>query len=189
VKIHSLVATVGVTLLATLAAAPVAYSDAADITGEMITSGRFGLSVTPTTRALALPHMAPGDKVTAPITATNVGTLAQRYSVRSVTTGSAILAAQLELTIKTGVTTCTDAGFDTDGTAVYTAGDLGSETGTKVIGDPAVGFQAGDRRLAAATSEVLCFQVLLPASTGNKFQSLTTGSTLTFDAEQIKDHR
>jgi hypothetical protein len=82
---------------------------------------------------------------------------------------------------------CTDAGFGTDGTALYTAGDLGSETGANDIGDSAAGLQAGDRTLAASTSEVLCSQALLPASTGN-VRSLKTGATLTVNAEQITDN-
>ncbi|MDO8613371.1 MAG: hypothetical protein Q7R32_11200 [Dehalococcoidia bacterium] len=48
--------------------------------------------------------------------------------------------------------------------------------------------QAGDRALAAGASDVLCFLVSLPLSTGNGFQSLTTTPTFDFVAEQTKNN-
>ena len=150
--------------------------------------------------------MAPGDKVTEPLTVTNSGSLAFRYAGSSVTTENT-LAAQLDLTIKTGVTTCTNAGFGTDGTVIYGAAALGSTGGTNVVGNPATGAQAGDRYLSsstdvvdadgtypagagpdAPTSEVLCFQVELPSGTGDSFQGLTTTATFSFDAEQRRNN-
>ena len=71
-------------------------------------------------------------------------------------------AAQLEFTIRTGVTQCANAGFGLTGSAVYSAGDLGSTEGAKVIGDSLPGQQAGDRLLAGKASEVLCAQILCP---------------------------
>jgi hypothetical protein len=140
------------------------------------------------TASFAMANMAPGDKVTAPITVANTGTLAQLYSVTSVTTENR-LAGQLELTIKTGVTRCTDEGFGRTGIVAYSAGDLGSTAGTQIIGDSLQGQQAGDRLLAPAVSEVLCAQVLLPTSTTNAFQNLTTAATLTFNAEEAINNR
>ena len=71
------------------------------------------------TSEITLAGMAPGAKVAAPVTVTNTGMLPpavcrglsgmpwpQRYAVASVTTEDS-LVAQLELTVKTGVTTCT----------------------------------------------------------------------------------
>ena len=95
------------------------------------------------------------------------------------------LAAQLDLTIKTGVRTCDNTGFALTGTAVYGAAALGSVAGAKVIGDSATGAQAGDRTLAAKGSEVLCAQILLPLNTGSTYQARTTTATLHFNAEQI----
>jgi hypothetical protein len=160
------------------------FTDTDAIAGNTFTSGSVNLSATPTTSAITMAGMAPGDRVTAPITVSNTGTLPLLYAVSSVTTED-VVAAQLELTIKTGVTTCSNAGFATDGVAVYSAGDLGSTTGTKLIGDSAQGPQAGDRALAASASEVLCAQVVLPTTTDNTFQNKSTTATLTFNAEQI----
>jgi hypothetical protein len=117
----------------------------------------------------------------------NAGTLQLRYAVTSTTTENA-LAAQLDLTVKTGVTTCTNGGFATDGTVVYGPGDLGSTTGVNLIGDPGTGAQAGDRTLNAGANEVLCFRVSLPLATGNSFQGLTTTATVAFVAEQTANN-
>jgi hypothetical protein len=104
------------------------------------------------------------------------------------TTTEDVLAAELDLTIKTGVTTCSNADFDTDGTVIYGPAALGSVAGVNVIGDPTQGAQAGDRVLAAAASEVLCFNVLLPASAGDAIAGLTTTATFTFSAEQTANN-
>jgi hypothetical protein len=121
------------------------------------------------------------------MTVTNGGTLQLRYAVTSTTTEDT-LAAQLDLTIKTGVTTCTNAGFDTDGTVICGPGNLGTAAGTDVIGDPTQGADTGDRTLNASANEVLCFNVGLPSSTGNSYQALTTTATLNFQAEQTSSN-
>lgn len=165
------------------------FTDSASAAGNSFTTGTVKIGATPATSALALPNMAPGDVVTAPITVSNSGTLAQRYAVLSTTdsTDANVLAAQLKLTIKTGVTTCTTAGFAATGTSAY-AGVLGSTTGTKVVGDSATGAQTGDRALAAGANEVLCAQVSLPTSTDNTFQGKTTTAVFTFNAEQTANN-
>ncbi len=106
-----------------------------------------------------------------------------RYALTSTTTEN-VLAAQLDLTVKTGVTSCTTAGFGTDGTGVYGPDDLGSTGGSTIFGNPAQGPDTNDRVLNASSSEVLCVQVSLPLSTADAFQNLTTTATFTFDAEQ-----
>jgi predicted ribosomally synthesized peptide with SipW-like signal peptide len=157
------------------------WTDSQDVDANVFSTGTVDISTNPITALVTYSGMAPGDEVTNPITVTNAGSLELRYAVTSTTTEDT-LAAQLDLTIKTGVTTCTNAEFDTDGSVIYGPGDLGSTTGTDVIGDPTQGAQAGDRTLA--TNEVLCFNVELPSSTGDTFQGLTTTATFTFAAEQ-----
>lgn len=167
------------------------FTDSKTVTGNTFTTGTVQLGVAPTSAAITLANMAPGDVVTAPITVTNPGSLAERYSVVSTTdaTDNNFLAAQLQLTIKSGVTSCTTAGFTSSGLVIYNAGVLGSTTGTNVVGDPAPGNNSGDRVLPPTTgSEDLCFQVTLPTSTGNTFQGKTTTATLTFDSEQTKNN-
>jgi spore coat-associated protein N len=163
------------------------WTDSEDVDANTFSTGTLDIGTSPTTALVTFSDMAPGDEVTAEITVSNDGSLDLRYAVTSTTTEDT-LAAQLDLTIKSGVTTCTNAGFDTDGTVIYTTGDLGSTTGIDVIGDPTQGADTGDRTLAATASEDLCFNVELPSSTGDSFQGLNTTATFTFAAEQTDNN-
>jgi hypothetical protein len=162
------------------------FTDTQSIGGNAFTTGTVKLGVAPASAAITVGGMAPGDVVTAPITVSNAGTLAERYAVLSTSdaTDANFLAAQLAMTIRTGVTTCSTAGFGATGAVVYGPGVLGSTAGTKVLGDAAQGAQPGDRTLAAGTNEVLCVQVSLPLSTPNTYQNKTTTATFRFDSEQ-----
>lgn len=153
---------------------------------KAFTTGSLELSVLPASAAVSFSGMAPGDRVTAPIRVRNDGTLPYRYSVTSTATNadSKALAGQLDLTIKVGVTSCSDRGFAIDGTVLYGPAKLGSVAGVDVIGDPTQGFQMGDRTLDATDGEALCLQVVLPPRTRNAFQGASTTATFTFDAEQ-----
>ena len=97
------------------------------------------------------------------------------------------LASSLTLTVKSGVATCTDAGFGASGTVEY-AGPLGSTATAAILGNVAQGNQAGDRTLAAGTNEVLCMNVRLPLATVNTSQGQTTTATFTFAAEQTANN-
>jgi len=185
-----LAATIGIlaTLVAVLSLTALAlFTDTQSVPGNAFTTGTVDISTAPTSALVTFSGMAPGDQVTNPITVTNAGTLALRYAVTSTTTENT-LAAQLDLTIKSGVTTCTNGGFGSSGTVVYATGDLGSTTGVNVIGNPVQGSQAGDRTLAASANEILCFNVSLPSSTGNTFQGLTSTATFAFEAEQTANN-
>jgi hypothetical protein len=88
----------------------------------------------------------------------------------------------MSLVIKTKDTnTAGCANFN--GTSLYT-GTLANGA----FGDPTAGAQAGDRTLAGAASEVLCFAATLPSATGNAFQGATTTATFTFSAEQTANN-
>jgi len=163
------------------------WTDSQDVDANVFSTGTIDISTNPTTALVTFSNMAPGDQVTNPITVTNAGSLQLRYAVTSTTTEDT-LAAQLDMTIKTGVTTCTNVGFGVDGTIIYGPGDLGSTTGTDVIGDPTQGADTGDRTLAASADEDLCFNVELPSATGNSFQGLTTTATFAFAAEQTANN-
>ena len=163
------------------------WTDSEDVDANVFSTGTLDISTAPITALVTYSDMAPGDEVTAEITVSNDGSLELRYAVTSTTTEDT-LAAQLDLTIKSGVTTCTNAGFDTDGTVVYATGDLGSTTGIDVIGDPTQGDDTGDRTLATSADEDLCFNVELPSSTGDSFQGLTSTATFTFAAEQTANN-
>jgi len=164
------------------------WTDSQNVDANVFSTGTIDISTNPTTALVTFSGMAPGDQVTNPITVTNAGSLQLRYAVTSTTTENT-LAAQLDMTIKTGVTTCTNGGFGSSGSVIYGPADLGSTTpGTNVIGNPAQGAQAGDRTLNASANEALCFHVELPSGTGNSFQGLTTTATFAFAAEQTANN-
>ncbi len=163
------------------------FTDTQNVPANTFSTGTVDISTNPATALVTFSGMAPNDQVTNPITVTNAGSLELRYAVTSTTTEN-VLAAQLDLTIKTGVTTCTNAGFGASGTVVYGPADLGSTAGTNIIGNPAQGAQAGDRTLAASANETLCFNVKLPSSSDNSYQGLNTTATFAFQAEQTSSN-
>lgn len=165
------------------------FTSSKDVGGNAFTSGTVILGTNPATTLVTFDTMAPRDQVTAPITVSNDGTLDFRYAVTSLAdnTDTLGLASQLVLTIKTGVTTCTNAGFATNGTQVY-SGVLGATPLIDIIGDPAAGSDSGDRTLAASANEILCFNVALPDDAPNTVQGATTTATFTFTAEQTKNN-
>ncbi|HVA87813.1 MAG TPA: hypothetical protein VNF73_16025, partial [Candidatus Saccharimonadales bacterium] len=122
--------------------------------------------------------------VTAALTVSNTGTAQLRYSMTTATTNAdgKALKDQLVLTIKTQDTN-TGGCANFNGTQLYTGALSGA-----LFGDPTQGAQAGDRNLAAATNEILCFQASLPLSTGNTFQNAATTATFTFAAEQTSNN-
>jgi hypothetical protein len=81
----------------------------------------------------------------------------------------------MTLVIKISGTSC--AAFD--GTTLY-SGVIASAA----LGNPGVGQQTGDRQLAAAASEQLCFRAAMPTSATNAYQQAATTATFTFAAEQ-----
>lgn len=165
------------------------FTDVTSSTGNTFTTGTVDISTSPTSALVTFSNMAPGDKVTAPLTVTNAGTLQLRYAVASSATDSdgKGLRGQLTLAVKSGVTTCTNSGFSASGASLY-AGALASTGTINVIGDPTAGAHSGDRTLNSVVFEVLCFQAELPASTGNAFQNATTTATFTFNAEQTTNN-
>jgi hypothetical protein len=164
------------------------FTSTATVPANTFSTGSVVISTNPTTALVTFAAMAPGDAVTAPLTVTNGGTLDLRYAISSVATNADAkgLKDQLALTIKSGVTTCTNAAYAADGVSLY-SGDLDSTAG-KLVGDAASGADAGDRTLAATANEVLCFHVSLPGATGDAFQGATTTATFTFAAEQTKNN-
>jgi hypothetical protein len=163
------------------------FTDSDAVPANAFTTGSVSLTTSPTTGVVTFTGMVPGDQVTAPLTVTNNGSAALRYSVTSSTTEN-VLATQLALTVKTGVATCTTAGFAATGTVVYGPAPLGNTVPLAVIGNATQGAQAGDRALAPAANETLCFNVSLPLATGNTFQNLSTTATFTFLSEQTANN-
>ena len=172
------VATVAVTSLAL-------FTDTASVGSNTFATGTVDINATPATAVITMPAMVPGDQVTAPLTVSNDGSLELRYAIESATTED-VLASELVLTVKSGVTTCDDANWAADGTTLY-AGRLGSTGTDALVGSSAPGADPGDRVLASTASEVLCLNVTLPiAATAG--QGTTTTATLDFLAEQTANN-
>ena len=148
-----------------------------------VSEGIVDIAAGQSTRILGLDGTTPGDVSTIASTVENNGTLDFRYGVVSRTTEDT-LAAQLLLTVKTGVEHCTEEGIALTGTVVYGPARLGSVAGTNVVGDP----RNSGRTLVAGEQEILCLQVSLPLDTGNGYQGLETSATLTFWAQQADEH-
>jgi predicted ribosomally synthesized peptide with SipW-like signal peptide len=134
--------------------------------------------------------MMPGDTVTDDVLVSNIGTAQLRYAMTTSSTNADAKALRdvLTLTVKTIDVTTPGVPCDNfDGTTtVLAATVLGASTAA--FGNPAAGAQAGDRTLNAAASETLCFRVSLPSGTGAAYQSATTTTTFTFDAEQTANN-
>lgn len=141
-------------------------------------NGTINLTASPTT-VFSASGIFPGDDGSQTVTVANTGTGTLRYALStSATNADGLgLAAQLQLTISAG--TCPGSGAP-----LYGAAALGSAA----IGSPAQGAQAGDRTLAAAASEDLCFAWSLLSSTGDTYQGAATTATFTFDAEQVANN-
>ncbi len=162
------------------------FTDQQAVGANAFSTGSIDLVAAPATAVVNASDMVPGDQVTAPINVSNSGSLEFRYSMTSTSTEDT-LAAELVLTVKSGVTTCDDANWAADGTVIY-AGILGSTGTSNVVGDPTQGAQGGDRVLAATANENLCFNVTLPNAASNAVQGLSTTATFTFDAEQTTNN-
>ena len=157
------------------------FTDSDALGANAFTTGTIALGLNPTSAVLSSGAMMPGDTVNGSLVVTNSGTAQLRYAVTSSSTNtdSKALNAQLTLTVKTLGTSC--ATFD--GTSLY-SGALSAAA----IGDVTAGAQTGDRTLAAAASETLCFRATLPSGTGNAYQGATTTATFTFQAEQTANN-
>jgi hypothetical protein len=134
--------------------------------------------------------VAPGDHAVRGITITNSGSLTLRYAVTSISAEDG-LASWLDLTVwkeDAEGDTGDDCGQQPPAHTLYGPGAPGSLAGTLLIGDPAQGFQDGDRTLPAGASEKLCFMLAVPLSVGNTFQSSRGSPQFRFDAEQTDDN-
>ena len=169
-----------------VAATGAIFTDTQSIGANSFSTGTLDISTSPTSAVLVFPDMSPGDRKVRSLQMSNDGSLELRYALKSVTTED-FMASQLELKVKSGVSTCNAGQFDADGTVLY-SGILGSLAGQNVVGDMAQGPDAGDRVLAASASEELCIKVELPVSTGNAYQGQTTEATFTVYAEQTANN-
>lgn len=148
-----------------------------DAASGTFATGTIDIESSPTV-AFTIGTMVPGDASTQALTIDNAGTAPLRYALT--TTATNALGDALTLTVKTLGTGC--VAFD--GTSVLAATSLDGAA----VGNPAQGADAGDRTLAAAASEILCFRVSLPLAADDTLQGATSTATFTFDAEQTANN-
>jgi len=161
------------------------FTDQETVTGTFSTGSIILDDVKIDALTLTTSALMPGDSVTDDVVVDNDGTAELRYAMTTSSTNPDAKALRdvLTLTVKTiDVTTPGTPCDNFDGTSVLAATVLGASTAA--FGNPAAGAQAGDRTLSTAANETLCFRVSLPSGTGNAYQSATTTTTFTFDAEQ-----
>ena len=159
------------------------FNDATRNEAMRLQTGTVDIAAAPVTFGLDATGLVPGDVVATELEVRNDGSLELRYAATS-TVDDAPLADALSLTVRTGVTSCDPVGADADGTLVAGPVRLGGVAGDAIIGSPATGQDAGDRVLAAGTSEVLCFRVELPASATEATAGRSVSATVRLDAEQ-----
>jgi hypothetical protein len=179
---------------ATLGVSGALFTDSDSITNNSFATGSVTLSTSTTTLPFSVSDMAPGDTAGAhDVTVSNDGSLELRYAITSTTTEDT-LAGQLDIWIwaeaneGTADGTCDATPGNGISTYLYEQGVLGSTSTTNAVGDPATGSHTGDRVLGASASELLCFYVELPSSTGDSFEGLSTAADFAFDAEQTANN-
>lgn len=154
------------------------FTDSAAVDGAW-TTGTIDITATAGGSAsFTVNGLMPGDTGSQTIAVANAGTAQLRYAMTTSATNAdgKGLKDQLDLTIREGACPST-------GTTVFSG-----KVGAAAIGSPTQGGQTGDRVLAAATSESLCFGWSLPLATGNAYQGATTTATFTFAAEQTANN-
>ena len=186
-----------VLLLATLAAISLGagqlslaiFTDQESVAGTFSTGSIVLDDVKIDALTLTTAAMMPGDVVTDDVVVENDGTGQVRYAMSTTSTNPDTKALRdvLTLTVREIDATLPATPCDNfDGTLVLAATVLGASTAK--FGDATAGPHAGDRTLNPAASETLCFRVSLPLGTGNAYQSATTTTTFTFDAEQTANN-
>jgi hypothetical protein len=152
--------------------------------GNAFTVGTIVIGLSPSSALLTMSGMLPGDSTNGTLTVSNSGTGTLRYAVTTAATDpdGKTLRDQMTLVIRTKDSNTAGCG-NFNGTQLY-SGTLAAGA----IGDPTAGAQAGDRTLAAAASEILCFRAALPSGTGIGYQGAATSATFTFAAEQTANN-
>lgn len=186
-------AAVGVTSLTTSAL----FTDQDALTGA-ISTGTVVLTADGAQFTMPVGGLAPGGSVVAPLIVNNTGSLELRYvvsmSASESTTGTGT-AGSGDLRTQLRARVLEDAACTVESTA--TARELGdsqdlvnAEFGlpaalTPIVGDPATGYQTGDRVLAGVTgSETLCVRVDMSLTADNTFQNTAAELTFQLDSEQ-----
>lgn len=152
------------------------FTDTASSAGSF-TSGSVDITVSPTTALFTVGNMAPGDTSYAALTVENAGTLELRYDMATTTTNTdgKGLGGQITAEVKKVTAACNATTF---------LASLDTVASSAVMS----GLATTDRVMAAESSEIHCYKVTLPLTSGNAFQSATTTATFSFSAEQTTNN-
>lgn len=174
----------------------IAYFGDSETDDATFTAGTIALDATKVDAlTLTSSNMMPGDSITDDVTIENDGSSELRYAVSTSSTNADTkdVRSIVTLAIKTadtgaGNTFAEDADSCDDGTGTELRAATALGASSNVIGDPTQGSQTGDRTLASAGNEVLCFTVALPTTAGDTYQAASTTTTFTFTAEQTANN-
>jgi hypothetical protein len=173
-------------LIAGLAGATVMSTSAvltnpAQVASGQVRTGFTNLDANLTARQVpitySVPALTPGASRVEQFTIRNTDRMPLWYSATSTVTGT----PAIQMAIRVGVATCSEAGFTQTGTALYGPAVLGSSTGARLFGDSTYGRQTGDRDLATGAEETLCIRTSLP---GTSTATSATTASLLFTQEQ-----
>jgi hypothetical protein len=119
--------------------------------------------------------LTPGDSAYGEITVRNDGAMALTYDITARTTAGSTLAAALAMQVRSGVTSCSAAGFAATGQAAGPVLAYGSASGLPVL--------TASRELPAGQNEKLCVKVTFPTQHGRAAQAAApAAATFTFRA-------
>ena len=153
------------------------FTDTANASAAF-SAGTVDLTVAPAT-VFTASGIYPGDSGSQTVTVANGGTGTVRYAMSTSATDADGLGLATELQLSVTAGTCPGGGAP-----LYGAAALGSAG----FGNAAQGSQAGDRTLAGAATEDLCFAWSMPGTSGNGFQGAATTATFSFSAEQTANN-
>jgi hypothetical protein len=169
------------------------FTSTATVGANAFTTGTIILGVAPASAIFTSANMMPGDAVPAgvpgqAVTVSNTGTGALRYAISGLSTDAdgKHLNTQLLIIVRQPDGNAGSSCTLMTGNSLFNA--VVPTAGLNMVGDPTQGNQAGDRTLAAGTSETLCFKASLPIGTGNAYQAATSTYTFTFQAEQTANN-
>jgi hypothetical protein len=169
------------------------FTSTQTVGANAFTTGTIVLGVSPASAIFTSANMMPGDSVPTgvpgqAVTVSNTGTGALRYAISGTSTDADAkhLNTQLLITVKQPDGNAGSSCTLMTGNTLFNA--VVPTAGVNMVGDPTQGNQAGDRTLAAATNETLCFKASLPIGTSNAYQGSTSTYTFTFNAEQTANN-
>lgn len=159
-----------------------AFGDNETLGLNQLGSASVAIDVGATTVLIDTSAMAPGDRLQGQIALENNGTLPLRYALQAEFgdgTGELIAALDWRIWPRPSSTPC--------GSPVGPYLFEGAVTDSRLLGDPALGEDPGDRMIQPASQDVLCVEVALPIDASDVLQGARARVDLTAIAEQATE--